>query len=184
MSSCLKIIHPHYFLKSEVDRILLAVKNDPKLYIFCKFLWRTGVRVSEALDVTPKDIDYMKGVVVVKTCKRRKDRNHNREIPLQQDLIDDLKKFIKSRAISINQPIFPFTGRTAFNYVKKACSQADYTDDRSHPSSFRHSYALHCLMNGLAINDVNELLGNRDIKKTMIYLKIIQEKKSFNNIVW
>lgn len=178
------MIHPHYFLKSEVDHILLAVQSDPELYIFCKFLWRTGVRVSEALKVTPMDIDYTKGLVVVNTCKRRKDKNHNREVPLQQDFIEELKKFIKSRAIPINRPLFPFTGRTAFNYVKKACNQADYTDDRSHPSTFRHSYALHCLMNGLAIDDLNELLGNRDIKKTMIYLKIIRGKSSSYNMVW
>lgn len=184
MSSCLKVMNPHYFLKSEIDRILAAAQVDPEIYIFCKFLWRTGVRVSEALDVTPKDIDYNKGLVNIKTRKRRKDTNHYRKVPLQQDFMEEIERFINSRAIPQNQPLFPFTSRTAFNYVKKACSQADYKDNRSHPSSFRHSYALHCLMNGLAINDVTVLLGNRDIKKTMLYLQLIPGKQDFDNLVW
>ncbi|WP_158408489.1 tyrosine-type recombinase/integrase [Desulfosporosinus fructosivorans] len=180
----MKEANPHYFFKGEVDRILTAVQSDPELYIFCKFLWRTGARVSEALGVTPKDIDYAKSVVVINTRKRRKDTNHNREIPLQKDFLEELKRFINSHAIPLNWPLFPFTSRTAFNYVKKACKKADFIDDRSHPSSFRHSYALHCLMNGLAINDVNELLGNRDIKKTMMYLEIVPVKNKINDLVW
>ncbi len=184
MSVTPKVINTHYFLKSEIDRILLAIHSDTEIYIFCKFLWRTGVRVSEALDVTPKNIDHVKGVVNVKTHKRRKDKSHNREIPLQKDFIKEIAIYINSRAIPINQPLFSFTSRTAFNYVKKACQQANCTDDRSHPSSFRHSYALHCLMNGLAINEVNMLLGNRDIKKTMIYLQLIPNKQDFNNLAW
>ena len=184
MPSCIKEENIHFFSKNEVDTILTAVQSEFDLYIFCKFLWRTGVRLSEALEVSPKDIDYAKNIVVVKTRKRRQDTNHNREVPLQKDFVEELNKYINSHAIPLSQPVFPFTSRTAFNYVKKACKKAGCIDNRSHPSSFRHSYALYCLMNGLAINDVNDLLGNRDIKKTMIYLKIIPVKKLINDLIW
>lgn len=175
--------YPDYFLKSEVERILNAAQLIPEAYYFCKFLWRTGMRVSEALEIKLEDVNFQQATISVQTKKRR--TSHQREVPVSSEFLAELSDYIKGRGICSNMRLFAFTSRTAFNYVNKACLNADLKDGRGHPSSFRHSYAIHCLINGLSIDTVNSLLGNRDIKKTMRYMRIVnQDEEKFKQIVW
>lgn len=175
--------YPDYFLKHEIDRILTGAKLIPEVYLFCKFLWRTGMRVAEALDFRPEDINMEEQTINIRTKKRK--TSHEREVPVSPEFLAELVAFIKSRTILKDMRVFAFTSRTAFNYVKRACQHANLEDKRAHPSTFRHSYAVHCLSNGISIDTVNEFLGNRDIKKTMVYLKLLnQDEMKFEQIIW
>ena len=76
-----------------------------------------------------------------------------------------------------NELIFPWTRMTLLRIVKKACSITGIEDERAHPHTFRHSYAVHLIRNQVPITVVKELLGHSNIASTLIYLRIVQPDK-------
>ncbi len=63
---------------------------------------------------------------------------------------------------------------TALQKAIRAAAKIAKLDKRVTPHTFRHSFATHLLQNGYDIRTVQELLGHKDVKTTMIYTHVLQ----------
>jgi integrase len=61
--------------------------------------------------------------------------------------------------------------------VRAAARLAGITDKAVSCHTFRHSFAAHQLQNGYDIRTVQELLGHKDVKTTMIYTPVLSLSK-------
>jgi len=194
---------------------VLAKLEGPSL-IIVSLLYGAGLRLSEALKLRVKDIDFGNNQIAIRDSKSTKDRYTmlpQKIIPqLKQHLkkvknlhIKDLKrgyglaylpyaldnKYINASKEFKWQYVFPSsrfvknekTGKlfrhhiyptTIQRKVHKA-AKASGINKIITPHTFRHSFATHLLQNGYDIRTVQELLGHKSVKTTMIYTHVMNK---------
>ena len=151
-------------------------------YAVMQFLYHTGTRLSELINLKLSDIDFLRKIVTV-LGKRRKVRI----IPLSEELFTSLDVYLKERDNHLNlldkksDYIFLTNkGEQAYpkliqRVVEKYLSLVT-TSNNKHPHVLRHTFATHLLNNGADLNAVKELLGHANLNATEIYTHNTYEK--------
>lgn len=141
------------------DRINLIDKPSDRMFI--NFLWRTGVRVSEAVSLKKSDIDFQNFTMTVKWLKSRK--YNYRIVPLHPTIKEILQVY--TAGMKSDDRVFPFTRQNAWRITKKYLN--------GHPHQLRHSFAVNWLRCKGDIIILHKILGHSKIQTTMEYLKIV-----------
>lgn len=152
-----------YFEKQEILDILSKIPPNHKGMLF-QFLWRTGVRISEAINIRKQDIDFKNNEITIRHLKSRK--YQYRVIPLHSSLKQILYLFT-AKMLS-NDIIFPISRQYAHKLTQKY--------GLGHPHKIRHSFAINFLRqnrSAMGIIELKDLLGHNHIKSTLVYLRII-----------
>jgi len=131
------------------------------------------MRLVEALDIVPKDISFNNCYIRINNRRSRTRRdNYYREIYIDKELIEELHIFITNNNIQNNERIFNFTSKTGINYIHIACIKAGI-NQKVTAKTFRLSFARNLILEGIDDFNLNYLLGNVDIKKTILFKEII-----------
>jgi integrase len=128
------------------------------------------------LAVRVNDIDRHIKAIRIHSLKQKSSRGSNdpiRVVPLQSDFLDELLTYISDNRIKSSDRLFQIGRAMVHRIVKDTCKKAGYADSRAHPHTFRHSFAIHCLLNSTPIEVVQKVLGHRLLSTTMIYAQII-----------
>ncbi len=142
------------------DRALLAV------------LYGSGLRVAEAAQLKPRDIDARRNVLWVRQGKGRKDR----QTLLPEKLLELLRQYWRAErpgewlfpASDGTRPVGPKTIYLACRNAARAASIAKAV----HPHSLRHAFATHLLEAGTNLRTIQILLGHANLETTARYLQV------------
>ena len=156
---------PDYLEKEQVDELLDAAKTcSERDYLLLRFMWRTGVRVSEVTSVTPKDIEFKNAVVNIRKAKG----GRQRRVPLDEETLKMLSDYILASNTPEDRPVFPIKRTQVFNLVKKYGNTAGVN---IHPHTLRHSFAIHLVRSGMDLRRLQLLLGHSSLSITQVYLQ-------------
>jgi len=155
------------YLKWETAQNLVAAIRSPVTRGAAEFLLLTGARVSEALQVTVADVDWLNEVVYVPTLKRR--RTVKREIPIWCEALRKVISAATRRAKRRTARLFPITRQAVNKALKKAAEEVGVPPELAHPHVLRHSLAMHLTLEGMPAPLLQKLLGHAQLTSTQVY---------------
>jgi integrase/recombinase XerC len=170
---------PEFIQEDAIEKILAELNYEPDFEgqrdrMVMEFLYLTGVRLSELLNLKWKDIDFHQNLIKV-LGKRNKERmipmtnwlkkniQHYKEAYVQE-FTDPLpsQHFIAGKD---QQQVYPMK---VYRIVKHRLSLYAQTTKRS-PHLLRHTFATHLLNKGADLNAVKDLLGHANLAATQVY---------------
>ena len=167
---------------SEINKMINFYNHDSFLNsrnrTILDFLYSTGSRVSEVINVNLSDIDTKDSFVRLEGKGSKQ-----RIVPLGSLLIDNLIDYMNIRDSNMNlesnrlflSKSFKKLDRTAvFRLIKSTGVKLGLSNDL-HPHILRHSAATHMLEGGCDLRTVQEFLGHSSVSTTQIYTKVTKE---------
>jgi integrase/recombinase XerD len=121
--------------------------------------WYSGLRISELLNLEPRDVDMKQGTILVRQGKGSKDGVTILSPIFREEMFElmPLKKLIKARAL---QKAFKLDCKNAGILEKKPSI---------HFHSLRHGFCTHAVENGIDITRVQVLARHSNIATTSVY---------------
>jgi len=156
-----------YFSEKDMEKIYKIIPllhGDYSLNdLIIRFMFYTGVRPSELINLKVKDINFETKDIALFNAKGNKDR----VVPIINTILfNKLNDLCKSKnsdenVFKINYP--------QINYLIKKIKTELQLQEKIEPRTFRISFAKHCLAKGMDISYLKKLMGHTDIKITELY---------------
>ena len=180
---------PHYWTADQVQRLLdaLATNNRHQARTAALIMWRTGVRVSEVLELEWRDLDYAgdPATLLVRRSKTRKPRT----VRLHPELVQLFTNWPANR--TPRDKVVDISMRTVLRHIADAVVSSGLADESPGTGkrcpgahSLRHSAARHWLTaGGVPLNVVSAWLGHANVQVTLrIYLPIVGSDYGMENV--
>ncbi len=167
---------PTYLTNEELSALLRVSRSNLRDHCLLEFMYATGVRVSEAVDMMVDSVNLAERTAFVRMGKGGKDRL----VIMSQHAATELEQYLKKR-----YPPSPylFTNRWGKKltprYVEKMIKRyADKAGIRKKvtPHVLRHTFATHMLESKVDIRAIQELLGHSSLATTQVYTHVTPER--------
>lgn len=169
-----------YLSQTETELFFNTVKKSPRDHLLFRWMYLYGLRVSESITIRLSDI-----LPALQTPKeiyiKRLKGGIARHFPIRSEETILLKRWLRKRAEMKNSDGNPWlfiTTHSALHHIsainieklmRKYGEKIDLPCEKRHPHVWRHSCAIHMLMNGSDIYDVQSHLGHTSVTTTIQY---------------
>ena len=170
-----QVIQP--FSQEDIRRMLVVIANDHSDFrayrnraIILTFL-DTGLRLSELAGIRVHDVDFGNGIIKV-MGKGRKERfvrigKETQKAMLRYLLLrKDKQPWLWVTNIDTGEPL---SSLGIQSFIRRLAKRAGITDARCSPHTFRHTFAVSCLRNGMGEFNLQCLLGHTTLQMTRRY---------------
>ena len=155
------------------------------------FLYRTGLRISEALDLLPRDISHNRQIVLVRCGKG----NKSRQVGIDSGALAVVQQWTVERdklGIGPDAKLFCTLagGRLKNAYIRELLprlARKAQIGRRVHAHALRHTFASQLLEEGVDIGRISLLLGHASLVTTERYLDHICPQRALDAVrerVW
>ena len=164
----LKVDRQVKFLTTKQIKEYLDNVKDENFKRFLLFVYYTGCRKKEAMNVMWTDINLDDGYIIFRETKV----HDFRIVPIPEPLYKILKEMKPTKKVS--KEVFKYTSYAISHRVRRLSKKLGIPVTTH---KLRHSYATHLLQKGVAIDTIQDLLGHKEISTTRIYAKTLNENK-------
>ncbi len=164
---------PNVLSKEEVLKIIDTTENL-KHKTLLALIYSGGLRISEALNMKPKDIDSTRMLIYIKNAKGKKDRYTLLSEKVLKLLREYYTIYKPKHYLFEGQFGGMYSSRSAQVILKKAAEKAGIKKNIS-LHTLRHSFATHLLESGTDLRYIQDLLGHSSPKTTMIYTHVTND---------
>jgi integrase/recombinase XerD len=161
-----------YLTRGEIEQISQQAKrgrNGERNSLLIDLLFQTGLRISEALSLTPRHLQEFEGMPCLSVLGKGK---KPRKVACPQNLAYRLKSYAYERKLNLDSRFFPINRTTAWYLTKKITREAGI-NKRVYPHLLRHSDAIFRLRANGNPKALMLHLGHNSPVMTMRYLSTL-----------
>lgn len=174
---------PSFLSRSELLKLFGACKN-PKHRVILRLVYSAGLRRSELIQLKLEDIDTQDGKSRIRINKGKglKDRY----TVLSHKVLEELREYF----IACRPKVYLFNGQKKGEPMSKGLLRHLMVKAKKNSGiqkdfclhSLRHSFATHCIEDGMPLTTLQSLMGHSTLQTTMIYLHVseVPTSKSFS----
>ena len=182
---------PTVLTRAEVARLFSVVREE-RFRVFFRFVYATGLRLFEALQLEVSDLREADRVRV-----RGGKGNKDRYVPLPEAMLHELRRFwrthrnprwifpsvgrgwrekpaCRARLGTVDEPM----GQGSVQHCMKLARAAARLPEGTCTHTLRHSYATHLLEAGVSIRLISAYLGHTSLETTLIYTHLTAVNES------
>lgn len=146
--------------------------SEYKIWVFSNYLLATGNRLSSALNIQIKDLDFENQLIQINKTKNRKAQI----IPMSDTLRKILKEYLKYRKGNADDYVFCNTRGGKGDLRTYEDMLANYNRKRGVSKTsahlYRHTFAKKWIMNGGDIFRLQKILGHSDLSVVKEYVQM------------
>ena len=150
-----------------------TAKREQLKLVFALF-YGCGLRLSEGIKLTAKDIDFNRRTIFVRQGKNYKDRI----VPMSESVYKVVQNYLYNfrnqikcghNMLFINHHVVLLK---ALYHLHSQCPDENIRNKRLYFHILRHSIATHLLQNGMTVENIARFLGHNSLTSTQIYTHI------------
>ena len=168
----------HYLTKEEVERLFGVIESKRDRLLF-DLTYRHGLRRVEAAALQHSNLSADRIWI------NRAKGGVSGEYPIHPTTRRHLWAYLTERSQEESPFLFgsrqsgerPMSPSMIYHLFRRYAAAAGLPPERRHCHVLRHSIAVHLMTAGWDVADVQDWLGHRDIKSTMVYARIVNKRR-------